>query len=130
MKHMSRTVTRAGAVTMGAAAILLVAAPGASAATETVCNAAFCNSTTGSGLSVSKVVATKIGQNRNVVGFFEVFGPRGLKSTGPTTAANSQTLRLSGSLKKNEFLCLRFFARNSAGGFIEIGTAQCTKAPF
>ncbi len=97
MKHMPKTVTRAGAITMGAAAILLVAAPGASAATETVCNAAFCNSTTGSGLSVSKVVATKIGQNRNVVGFFEVFGPRGLKFTEPTTAANSQTLPLSGS---------------------------------
>lgn len=76
MKQTSRTFVRAGAILTASAAILLSVAPIASAATETVCNAAFCNATTGSGLSVSEVTATKIGQNRGTVGFFEVFGPR------------------------------------------------------
>lgn len=130
MKQTLRTFARAGAILTASAAILLAAAPIASAGTATVCNAAFCNATTGSGFSVSKVVATKIGQNRGTVGFFEVFGPRELKSTGPTTGDNSQTLTFTGSLNEGEFLCLRFFARTSDNTFVEVGTAQCTKAPF
>lgn len=130
MKQTQRAFARAGAILTASAAILLSAAPIASAGTETVCNAAFCNATTGSGLSVSEVVATKIGQNRGTRGFFEVFGPRGLKATGPTDGRNSHPFRLRGSLNKGELVCLRFFAEKQSHEFIEVGTAQCTRAPF
>lgn len=91
---------------------------------------AFCNATTGKGTTVTQVVATKIGDNRGTVGFFEVFGPRGLKATGRTMSNNSETFELKGSVNKNESICLRFVAEKASHQFIEVGTAQCTKAPW
>ncbi|HEY3480037.1 MAG TPA: hypothetical protein VGL02_14160, partial [Streptomyces sp.] len=92
------------------------------------CNAAFCNRTTGSGSTVSTVTATKVGANRGVVGFFEVF-IAGKNYTGPTTSADVSVLTLNKDVGKSQ-VCLRFFARTTGGGFVEVGTAQCTKAPY
>jgi hypothetical protein len=34
------------------------------------------------------------------------------------------------ALKNGELMCLTFFAKTSAGGFVEVGTAKCTTAPY
>lgn len=70
---MVKTFGKAAIGTAVAVGVLLAAAPAASAGTDRVCNAAFCNDTTGSGEHVTKIVATKRGDNLNVLGFFEVF---------------------------------------------------------
>jgi hypothetical protein len=130
MKNTRRGLIRAGAVAAAALAMLLGSTSAAFAATETVCNAAFCNATSGSGTTITQIKATKIGQNQNVIGFFEAFGPGGVQQTGPTTSANTTIFSVSGTVPKGKLVCVRFFAKNSGGGFVEVGTAQCTKSPF
>ncbi|MGH3568375.1 MAG: hypothetical protein ACRDRH_20565 [Pseudonocardia sp.] len=79
------------------------------------------------------MVGTKIGDNRGVTGFFEVFGPSELKMTGPTTTPADEVRLVfdrKPTLESGEFVCLRFFARTTGSKFVEVGTAQCTKAPF
>jgi hypothetical protein len=115
-------------------AIAMVIFTGPAFASSSACNASFCNTTKGSGGRMSSLYAEKVGGTHNVVGFFEVHGPRGMVATGPTTSADYMFLpdsfRNYTTLKKGELLCLTFFAKTSRGGFVEVGTAQCTTAPF
>jgi hypothetical protein len=120
---------RAAAVLATAAALLIGVTPTAFAGTRQVCNAAFCNTTIGSGTTVMEVRASKIGGTKGVIGFFEVFGPHGLNLTGPTTSANTTTFAVGGTIPQGGLVCVRFFAK-STGGFVELGTAQCTTSPF
>lgn len=126
----TRRIAAVLATSAAATGLLAATAPAASAASEKVCNAAFCNTTTGSGWTATSVTAAKQGDNRGVVGFFEVFnGAR--KFTGPTTSANTTVFTFNWKIdSKTPLVCLRFFAKTSSGGFVEIGTAQCTKAPY
>jgi hypothetical protein len=124
---MATTVTA-----LTASALLLFAGP---AFADSACNASFCNTTDGSGGRVDQVLAQKVGKLQNVIGFFEARGPRGMVATGPTTSANHtyftrSSFRNPTTLKNGELMCLTFFAKTSGGGFVEVGTAQCTTAPF
>lgn len=131
MRNPLRRLAQVGAATLMSTALLVATAPGALAGTERVCNASFCNATSGTGTLVTRVVATKIGLNRGSLGFFEVFGPRGPLSTGPTTTSDTQTLQLRRILFKNEMLCLRYFVKiRATGQFRELGSAQCTRSPY
>jgi hypothetical protein len=125
-RHVARGVVMAAV----AVTAMVATTTGAWAGTEKVCNGAFCNATTGKGTTITQVVATKVGDNRGTMGFFEVFGPRGLKVTGHTMTNNSETFPLKGSVYKNESICVRFFAEKATHQFIEVGSAQCTKAPW
>ena len=58
-----------------------------------------------------------------------------MPATGPTTSGNRtyfirSSFRNPTTLKNGELTCLTFFANTSAGGFVEVGTAQCTTAPL
>jgi hypothetical protein len=125
----TRRITAVLAASAAVTGLLVATAPVASAGTEKVCNAAFCNTTTGSGYVLSTVTATKEGDNKGVLGFFEVFNSVS-HQTGPTTTANTTKFDLRWTLDpKYPLVCLRFFAKTSRG-FVEVGSAQCTKAPF
>lgn len=133
MTTSTRAATVAAKVTALTAAALMVFAGSASAAS--VCNASFCNTTTGSGGRVDQVLAQKLGPTQGVFGFFEARGPRGMVATGPTTDANrtvfvASSFRNRTTLNGGELMCLTLFVKTTEGGFIESGTAQCTTAPF
>jgi hypothetical protein len=130
MRITRRTTGRAAAVLATAAALLLGATPTAFAGTRQVCNAAFCNTTIGSGTKITEVRATKIGANRGVLGFFEIFGPKGVHLTSQTNSADVWIVPVSGTVPKGALLCVRFFAKAGGNDFVEVGTAQCTTSPF
>jgi hypothetical protein len=132
VKRAYRFSEKAWAVFVATVAILLATTPGASAGTREVCNSAFCNVTSGNEGNVSSVRGTKRAPLIGVRGFFEAYGPGGMKSTGPTTTARSTSLtsfKNSTSLKRGELMCLRFFEKRG-NQYFEMGTAQCTTAPF
>jgi hypothetical protein len=132
VKRSYRFSAKAGAVFIATVAILLTTTPGAFAGTRQVCNAAFCNKTSGNGGDVSSVFGGRRDSLRGVEGFFEAFARHGMKSTGPTNKSNTTLTSFTSphTLKNGELMCLRFFAKNRKNQFYEVGTAQCTTAPF
>jgi hypothetical protein len=116
-----------GILTAMASAVLLTGT--ASAATEKACNDYFCNKTHGNGKYVQYVEPDRKWRKlRGKYGFFEVFGPRGYKKTGPSSV-HSPHIPISRSFPRNSLICLRFF-ENVDGDWVERGSAARTRIPI
>ena len=102
---------------------------------KTTCTKYFCNHTEGAGEYIHWVEASKlVGLQRGsgyAYGFFEVFGPNGLKKTGPTTRSQSSVIDLPDGLKvkKGGLICLRFFEKIGSA-WKQIGPSACTTSPI
>jgi hypothetical protein len=100
-----------------------------------VCTKYFCNDTEGAGEYIHYVTANKLTALQRgsgyAYGFFEVYGPNGLKKTGPTTRSGSSVIDLPDGLKvkKGGLICLRFFERVGSA-WKEIGPSACTTSPI
>lgn len=122
-------MTRLAAIATLTAAVSAGLVPGtASAASESVCNAYYCNETFGSDNRVDYVNAYRGVPILGRTGFFEVFGPGGYKKTGATGVVNGG-IPINRTFPRNSFICLRFF-ENVAGQWIERGSAACTRTPI
>ncbi|WP_236004490.1 hypothetical protein [Amycolatopsis pittospori] len=101
----------------------------ASADVEVVCNAYYCNSTSGKDGKINRVDALRGELILGTTGFFEVFLPDGTKRTGPTNTARNHLFYINKTFNSG-LICLRYFERIKPGVFQEQGKATCTSIPI